>query len=363
MARGILNQLALLAAIAATPLVCPAQQKPLSVPLVPAADWRQVQSAPLPLSAISKYGGDPVIDQEYGVKALELRTYRLRQTQVEVVVETASDPTAAYGLLTFYTRPPLLTEKGIALAYGDGQSALMARGKSFLRFLQNSNSSVSDKDFQALLIFVGGTKPPASALASLPAPLPEKGLVPGSEKYLVGLEAARRVLPSFRTDLLGFEQGAEVQVGEYQAAKGPSTLLVISYPTPQMARVRFGALTSFLGLNQNRGAEPLYGRRQGSYVFLVLGAGNSQTASALLDQFHVAQGVSWDRPYPSERSFTLQLIQMILAILILTAILIACCLAAGIMFFLSRRLAARFFPNWQWGHPDEDQLIRLNLRT
>ena len=28
----------------------------------------------------------------------------------------------------------------------------------------------------------------------------------GSEKYLLGLEAAKRVLPSFRTDLIGFDQ-------------------------------------------------------------------------------------------------------------------------------------------------------------
>jgi predicted small integral membrane protein len=53
---------------------------------------------------------------------------------------------------------------------------------------------------------------------------------------------------------------------------------------------------------------------------------------------------------------------MILAILILAAFIILLCIVAGIIFFLSRRLAARLFPNWQWGHPDEDQLIRLNLK-
>jgi hypothetical protein len=362
MARRLSKQAGLLAALTAIPFLCLAQQKPLAIPLVPAADWRQVEAESLPLSAVSKYGGEPVIEQEYGVKALELRTYQLGKIRTQVVVELAPDATAAYGLLTFYHRPSMLPEGGIELAYGDADGALMARGKNFIRFLRGQDSPLSKNDYQALLIFVGGTKPSAHALANLPAPLPTKNLVPESEKYFLGPEAAKRVLPSFRTDLLGFEQGAEVQLGQYQTGKGLSTLMAISYPTPQIARVRFGALTSFLGLNQDRGVDSIYGRRRGSFVFLVLGAGNVQTATLLMDQLRVAQGVSWDERYPSDRSFTLQLIQMILAIIILSAFLIAACALAGIIFFLSRRLAARFFPDWQWGHPDEDQLIRLNLK-
>jgi hypothetical protein len=98
------------------------------------------------------------------------------------------------------------------------------------------------------------------------------------------------VLPSFRTDLIGFEQSAEVQLGQYQNGKGTSTLVSISYPTPQIARLRFGALKNFLGLNQDHGVFSAYGRRNGSYVFLVLNAGNEQTATALMDQFQVIEG-------------------------------------------------------------------------
>ena len=363
MAWRLSKQLWLLVALTAIPFLCPAQQKSLVIPLVPAANWHLVESAPLPLSAVSKYGGDPAIEQEYGVKALELRTYQLGKTRVQVVVEPAPDATSAYGLLTFYTTSAMLPEKGVALAYGDANSTLVARGKSFLRFLRGKDATLAENDYVALLVFVGGTKPAADPLTILPLRLPAKDLTPGSEKYLLGIEAAKCALPDFRTGLVGFEQGAEVQLGQYATAKGPSTLVAISYPTPQIARVRFGALTKFLALNQELGADTLYGRRRGSFVFLVLHAGNSETASLLMDQFRVTEGVSWNERYITERSFTLQLVHMILAILILTAFLIAGCLAAGIIFFLSRRVAARFFPDSQWGHPDDDQIIRLNLRT
>jgi len=193
--------------------------------------------------------------------------------------------------------------------------------------------------------------------------MPSKGLVPGSEKYLLGLAAAKLALPSFRTDLIGFDQGAEVQLGEYKIGKGTSTLVSINYPTPQIARRRFGSLSDLLRLNQDHGDDTVYGRRQGSYVFLALNTGNAAAASALMDQFQVTEGLSWDQKYNPERTFTMQLVHMIFAILLLTFVLIGACLVAGVIFFLSRRIAAKFFPASLWGHSDDDQLIRLNLKT
>ncbi len=363
MARLFAKHAWLVAALTAIPFYCSAQEKPFIMPLVPAADWRQVDSQPLPLRAVSKYSGDPAVEQEYGVTALELRTYQLGKTRTKVLVEPAPDAVSAYGLLTFYQTQAMMPEKSIELAVGDATQTLMARGNNFIRFLHGKEPPPSESDYRALLVFVGGSKLSKSEMRSLPSSMPPKGLVPGSEKYLLGLETAKRVLPSFRTDLIGFEQGAQVQLGQYQSAKGTSTLLSISYPTPQIARVRFGALSSFLGLNRDHGEDSVFGRRYRSYVFVVLNAGNAGTASALMDQFQVTEDVSWDQPVAPERTFTLQLVHMILAILLLTAFLIGACVVAGVLFYLSRRFAAKFFPDSQWAHPDDNQLIRLNLNT
>jgi len=362
MVRKFAKHTWLVAALTAFPLYSSAQEKPLAIPLVPAADWRQVDSLFVPLSAINKFGGNPAVEEEYGVKTLELRTYQLGKTRTQVLVEPAPDATSAYGLLTFYQTTAMSPEKGLQLAIGDSNQSLMARGSNFIRFLHNKDSPCSESDFRALLAFVGGSQPSKSMLVSLPSAMPYKGLVPGSEKYVLGLEAARRVLPSIRTDLIGFEQGAQLQLGQYKTSTGTSTLVSISYPTPQIARVRFGALSNFLGLNQDHGEDSVYGKRHRSYVFLVLNAGNAGTASALMDQFQVTTTVSWDQPASPETSFTLQVVHMILAILVLTAYLIGACIVAGVLFFLSRRFAAKFFPESSWGHPDEDQFIRLNLK-
>lgn len=83
MSRILAKHAWLAAVLTALPFLCPAQEKPQSfvMPLVPAANWLEVDARPLPLSAVSKYGGDPAVEQEYGVKALELRTYQLGKTR------------------------------------------------------------------------------------------------------------------------------------------------------------------------------------------------------------------------------------------------------------------------------------------
>lgn len=363
MARIIAKHAWLPAFLSVLSLYCSAQNKPFAIPLVPAADWHQQNSSPLPLSTVGRFGGDVEVEREYGVKSLDLRTYQLGKLHTQVLVEPAADTTSAYGLLTFYRNAGMNREAGIELAFSDANQTLMARGNNFIRFLRGKESSLTRNDYQALLVFVGGAKPSPNTVKDLPRPMPLNGLVAGSEKYILGLEAAKRVLPSFRTDLIGFDQSAEVQLAQYDTGKGVSTLASINYPTPQIARVRFGSLRNFLGLNQDRGSTSTYGRRQGSYVFLVLNGTDPGTAVALMDQFQVTQGISWDQKYVSERSFTLQLVHMILAIFLLTAFLIGACVVVGVLFFLSRRGAAKFFPDSQWGRTDDDQLIRLNLKS
>lgn len=337
-------------------------QKPTAIPLLPAANWRQIDSKTLPLSALTSLGGDPAIEKEFGVSALEDRTYDLAGRKAKVVIATASDASAAYGLLTYYQTPTMHPLKGILLALGDPKVSLMARGHSFIRFLPPEGPPVPDNDWQALLILVGGTRPSANALASLPAPMPKAGLIPGSEKYALGVEVARHVLSSVNPDLIGFNQGAEVQLADYQTGQERSTLVAITYPTPQIARLRFGAMSSFLELNHDHGPTTMFGRRQGSFVFLVLNAETSAAATRLMDLFKVAQNLSWDERYPGDKPFALQVLELMLANIMLVVILVGVCLVGGILVFLSKRLAHRYLPEWDWGNPEEGTLIRLNLR-
>ncbi len=102
------------------------------IPLVPAANWRLVGSQNLDVSAVSRWGGDPAIEREYGVKSIQYRTYQLEDklaSAVEVVgvaLEEASDPSAAYGLLTYYQTERMSPAKGVELTVTSPEGALMA---------------------------------------------------------------------------------------------------------------------------------------------------------------------------------------------------------------------------------------------
>ena len=138
--------------------------------------------------------------------------------------------------------------------------------------------------------------------------------------------------------------------------------MAISYPTPQIARIRFGAMMSFLAVNQDRGPGSVFGRREGSYLFLVLRASSPAVATNLLDQFKVARQVSWDERYPGDKPLTLQVLELILANILLILILVGVCLLGGLLLYLSKRLAYKYFPQWGWANPEGEPVIRLNLR-
>jgi hypothetical protein len=351
---------AVIALSAARPLSC--AQNVSVIPLVPAANWRLAATQGLAVDEIKNYGGDAAVEREYGVKSLEVRAYQLDKVRAEVVLEPAADVSSAYGLFTYYQNESMHPEKTIQLAMTGPQVSLMARGRSFIRFFRPKDPQLSENEFRALLILVGGIRPTRDSLSNLPPPLPSLGLIPGSGKYILGPEAAQRVLPNFRTDLIGFNQGAEVQVGEYLVGNSRSTLMEVSYPTPQIARIRFGAMNDLLGLNQDRGANTLSARREGSFIFLALKASNKAAATKLLDQFHVTDQLSWDERYPGDKTIGRQLFELIMGNVILTLVLAGAGIAGGVLIVLSQRVTARVFPDWQWGHPEADRLIRLNLQ-
>ena len=260
-------------------------QKPAAIPLVPTANWQLAGSRTATVDAVREFGGDLAVEREYGVESLELRTYRLDSGTVNVVSEATPDSSTAFGLLTCYQTEQMTAVSNLPLAMISRDGGLMARGRYFFRILRSGEtaSKIPDDDVRALMFLLASSHPSRAPSASMPEALPSKGLVPGTEKYLLGEQAAKRVLPSFRTDLIGFSQGAEVLTGYYsQAGSGRALVLAITYPTPQIARARYGEMESTLGMNEDRGHGSMFGKRLGSFVIIVLNATSAKTARDLL---------------------------------------------------------------------------------
>ncbi|HEX5481654.1 MAG TPA: hypothetical protein VFZ08_03405, partial [Terriglobia bacterium] len=242
------------------------------------------------------------------------------------------------------------------------REALMTRGRYFIRVLRPASGAISEREFRDLLASVGGERLSASNVESLPEALPRQGLVPGSVKYLLGLQAAQQVLPSsFPARLIGFQDGVEAQLGVYRHDAHRLTLLEISYPTPQIAEAQYKAMTEAVQLNKDRGPGSVFGRQQGSYAFLVLDSDSATAANRLLDQFKVSQIISWNAPYPGKGSMGYQLVRLVLANLELVLLIIILAIVGGASIFLTKKLILKLFPNSTWVRADKDDMIKLNL--
>lgn len=339
-----------------------AAQKSVVIPLVPVSKWRPVSSQKLNLQELAQYGDQVAVDQEFGVRVGVVRQYRLGSLETSAVFEEATDPSSAYGLYTFYQKEGMNPEPGMQLVATNAHEALMTRGRYFIRVLRPASGAVSEREFRSLLAAVGGERLSAANVESLPEALPRQDLIPGSVKYVLGLQAAQQVLPSsFPAHLIGFQDGVEAQLGVYRRGVHRLTLLEISYPTPQIAEARFKTMTDALQLNKDRGPGSVYGRQQGSYAFLVLDSDSATAANQLLDQFKVSQIISWNAPYPGKGSMAYQLVRLVLANLELVLLIIILAIVGGASIFLTKKLILKLFPNSTWVRADKDDMIKLNL--
>lgn len=71
--------------------------------------------------------------------------------------------------------------------------------------------------------------------------LPETGRVRNSERYMIGLRSLDLFASQIPAALAGFENGAEATVARYKTPMGDLPLVLVEYPTPQIARDRMAA--------------------------------------------------------------------------------------------------------------------------
>lgn len=333
------------------------------IQLAPPSEWRIVATQTLNLSQLSGWGVIPAVESEYGVKDAILQTYAGSGTRIQVLVEEASDPSAAFGLLTFYQTEGMRGVPGMALTVSGRGLALMARNAAFFRVLMHAPLNDSESRLRAFLISLGGARPSAHSMDLMPASLPSKGIIPGSEKYALGPEVARRAIPWVPPVLLGFAEGAEAHTATYERSGGTVSLLLVSYPTPQIARLRFKAMQEQLHLSQDRQQGQMFGRQDGSFVFLVdrLGTATPSEAVALLNDLTVNKVVTQDERYPG-KPIEVQLLELIIANILLILVLLGTSVVGGVMMVISRHLLTKWFPNSEWGLAGEGNLIQLHLQ-
>ena len=165
---------------------------------------------------------------------------------------------------------------------------------------------------------------------------------------------------------MDFNAGAEVIQATYNSSGGEATLMLISYPTPQIAAEHLRRIDAVHQPNtQQSGATtildvgPIFDRRTGPMVVVAAGPLSQSEARSLLGSVNYDAEVTWNQnPYFDKRN---NLANLLVNIVVLCGIIVALALVAGLAFGGVRVLLRRLlFDRWL-GRPDEVDFISLHL--
>jgi hypothetical protein len=172
-------------------------------------------------------------------------------------------------------------------------------------------------------------------LPALGSYLPTKNMVPHSQRYILGPTGLSQSAPQIPESAVAFQFGTEGAIARYRVLrnepKTEATIAIFSYPTPQIARQQATAFQAISGVTV---------KRTGPLVAVALGAPDL-AANQLLSQINYEASVTVNEPMPLIlRPETAA--QMLLSIITLAGIVLAFCLASGLIFGGLRLLARKF---------------------
>ena len=146
-----------------------------------------------------------------------------------------ADASGAYGAFTYYKLPQMRQESIPDLGSSLNERVLFYRGNILVDAVFEKLTAMSAASLrelsQALPLPAGN----AGNLPSLPAYLPKSGYVKNTAKYVVGPVGLDKISAPLSAQLVDFNASAEVALGAYQTSGGVATLMLIAYPTPQLA--------------------------------------------------------------------------------------------------------------------------------
>jgi hypothetical protein len=346
---------ALLPALAANP-----KAKPESILPDGFAGWQQSNAE------TSDNPGDadkvnPDLLKEYGFRDFEDATYAKSDRKIQIKAIRFADASGAYGAFTFYKTPLMQAEKIGDQASSANERVLFYRGNVLVQAVLDRVTPMSAAELRELaadLPLPGGS---ARNLPTLPLYMPRQAYVPNTVKYVVGPLGLASISSPIPASEVEFARGAELVQGQYNSGHGTATLTLISYPTPQIAGERLRAIDAAHPQPQDGSTAPLFlTKRSGPLLAIITGAISPRESKSLLASVNYDAEVTWNqRTGLSPRD---NVGGLLVGVVLLTGVILALALVAGIAFGGVRIIAKRLFPDTIFDRPQDVEIIELKLR-
>jgi hypothetical protein len=309
---------------------------------------------------------DPVnaaVLKEYGFTELNSAVYA-RDDGRKLTLKAArfQDASGAYGAFTYYKIPQMQKEKIGDQGASFNERVLFYRGNILVDAQFQRLSAMSAAELRDLSAELPPPPGNAAGLPGLPAYLPAKDYVKNTAKYVVGPAALEKVGDPINAQLVDFNAGAEVVLGDYSTSDGQARLTLISYPTPQIATEHLRRIDS--AKQQTSQGPPTidpattFDKHTGPIVAVVTGSISPSDAKSMLASVNYEADVTWNQNTYFSRKDNAG--NLLVNVIYLCAIIGGFAVVSGVAFGGIRLLAKRFFPDKLFDRPDMG-LISLHL--
>jgi hypothetical protein len=305
--------------------------------------------------------------KEYGFSDLESSTYTREDGRtLRIRAARFADASGAFGAYTFYLQPEMIKEELGDQGSSLRQRVLFYRGHILVDALFSEESAMSVAQLREL---AGDLPRPSGSAANLPAfiaLMPHRGYLANTQKYVMGPAALAALAPPVSGDLVDFGTSSEVTLGRYDTSSGEATLMLISYPTPQLATDHLRRIDAAhqlpppqAGVSAIQCAGQFCVKRTGPYVAIATGPASDSDAKSLLGMVNYEASVTWNQA--TDNAQVRDLYMLILNVVILCAILAGLAIVAGVAFGGIRILMKRWFPQRVFDRPEQMEFISLRL--
>jgi hypothetical protein len=295
--------------------------------------------------------------KEYGFTDFQSAIYT-REDGRKLTVKAArfEDASGAYGAFTYYKLPQMLVEKVGDQGASLNERVLFYRGNILVDAVFQNLTAMSAAELRELADSLPLPSGSTRNLPGLPRYLPSQSYVKNTAKYIVGPVGLEKMgIPG---PLVDFSAGAEVVEGTYNTSGGDADLILISYPTPQIAAEQLRKIDAARSGSATASA-PIFDKRTGPIVVVATGPLSQSEAKSLLAAVNYEADVTWnENTYFTKKD---NIGNLIVNVLYLCGIIGGLAIVAGLAFGGIRVLAKRLWPDRVFDRPEDVELISLHL--
>ncbi|MGA8767388.1 MAG: DUF6599 family protein [Candidatus Acidiferrales bacterium] len=301
----------------------------------------------------------PVLN-EYGLVSSVFGQYTRGSESLNAGLYTMKDPSGAYGLYSYLRAPDMARanftdhssisrERALVLA---GDLVLDVQGKDIAKFqpqLRALVAAIQPRAHEGILPMLGQY-------------LPQKSMIERTDHYVLGPQTLNQLFPGGIGESLGFRSGAEAELAHYRLLGRDATLLVVSFPTDQIAMRQIAELQKNFNVNgasQASGAPQLFAKRSARLLAIVSGATSQTEADTLLDQVQMETELTWNEPTFQFKEPSIEM--MIEGSIIGAGTICMFALIAGLSFGGLRLVMKRFMPGKIFDTKKHLEVLQLGL--